>query len=124
MRLSLFLLAVLAAAPSCKEESLPDERWLESTQRQEVIVFKDVSPLDARGGEQRFYFQSRKQPENSSLTSSSGFYYYSLEGDSLLLNNTRKKVFFRMDESGRSFTIGRFFPDPGGLPELLIFEKQ
>lgn len=126
MRISLFLAGLLALA-ACKKETSSDERWLEESQRKEVIVFRDVTPTGGsaqNGQEHSFFFQCRDLPASSSLSSPSGVYFYTLEGDSLILKTSRQKVYFKMDADGRSFTIGRFFPNYTGLQDLLIFEKQ
>ena len=125
MRTSLSLLLIgLTAASACKKESQTDERWLESSQRKEVIVFKDENPTVANGQERSFYFQARDLPPISSVVSPSGIYFYSLEKDSLLLKTSQQKVYFKMSDDGQSFTIGRFFPNYTGLQDLLIFERQ
>lgn len=128
MKTNLFLTmagAILLAA--CNKSNSLEERWLEKTQRQEVIVFRDNTP--GNGGidnqeEQSFYFQSRKLPPEVSRASESGIYFYTLAGDSLLLKTRQEKFYFRMSADKRTFTIGRFFVDPGGLGDLLVFEKQ
>lgn len=128
MRISLFLLLFsLMATVACKKESSEDERWLEESQRKEAIIFNDGTPKAEfvdDGREHSFSFQCRPLPLSSSLGSPSGIYFYTLEEDSLILKNSQRKVYFKMSPDGRSFTIGRFFPNYTGLQDLLIFEKQ
>jgi hypothetical protein len=116
--------ALLFAA--CNKSRSLEERWLEKSQRQEVIVFRDNVPASGVDAleDRSFYFQSRTLPPEVSRANESGVYFYSISGDSLLLKTRQEKFYFRMSADGRSFTIGRFFVDPGGLGDLLTFEKQ
>ncbi len=127
MRLTLLSIpAVLLLAACGKSQSL-EERWLEKSQRKEVIVFRHGKPdsSDMYLGEERsFYFQARPLPPSSSRANESGIYFYSVAGDSLILKTRQEKYYFHMSSDGRSFTIGRFFADPGGLGDLVTFEKQ
>ncbi|MRG48122.1 hypothetical protein GFS24_23585 [Chitinophaga sp. SYP-B3965] len=127
MRLALLL--ALTSLMACSKSDQYEDRWIETSQRQEVIVFKheEKSTLPgttATGTEGSFYFQSRKLPDYVSRANESGIYYYTIEGDSLLLKTRQQKFYFKMAVDKKSFTIGRFFVDPGGLPQDLIFEKQ
>lgn len=128
MRTSLFLTtagALLFAA--CSKSRSLEERWLEKSQRQEMIVFRDDTPKTGYADtaqERSFYFQSRKLPPEVSRANESGVYFYTVKGDTLILKTRQEKFYFKMSADGRSFTIGRFFIDPGGLGDLLIFEKQ
>jgi hypothetical protein len=128
MRISLFLLlSSLMATMACKKESSDDERWLEESQRQETIIFNDGTPTAQSiddGHEHSFSFQCRPLPLSSSVASPSGIYFYTLEEDSLVLRNSQRKIYFKMSPDGKSFTIGRFFPNYTGLQDLLIFRKQ
>lgn len=122
--LSLFLAAAgLCVVTACsKSDSAGEERWLETSQRKEVIVFKDGLPDKDLAEEKSFYFQGRKTTPNQ--VSESGIYFYILKGDSISLRSRDEKYYFKMGGDGRSFIIGRFFTDPGGLPEKLEFERQ
>ncbi|WP_346319083.1 hypothetical protein [Chitinophaga sp. YIM B06452] len=122
--LSLVFAGLLALAACSKSESETEERWLETTQRQEVIVFNDQLPEKNALIERSFYLQTRKLPVSSGQVNESGIYFYRLEGDSLILRSRDQKYYFKMGNDGKSFIIGRFFHDPGGLPEKLEFERQ
>ncbi|RPD38870.1 hypothetical protein [Chitinophaga barathri] len=122
--LSLIIAGPLVLTACSKPESESEERWLETTQRQEVIVFTDGLPNKDLAEEKSFYFQTRKPPDNSGRVNESGIYFYTLKGDSLILRSRDKKCYFKMGDDSRSFIIGRFFTDPGGLPETLEFERQ
>ncbi|WP_123848838.1 hypothetical protein [Chitinophaga lutea] len=127
MRLTLLYIPMALLLAACSKSQSLEERWLEKSQRKEVIVFRNGKPdsSDMYMGEERsFYFQTRPLPPSSSRASESGIYFYSLAGDSLILKTRQEKFYFRMSADGRSFTIGRFFTDPGGLGDLVIFEKQ
>lgn len=130
MRAALILtLSSVVALFSCSKSDKYEERWVETSQREEVIVFKhDAQPslplTNATGTEGSFFFQARKPPEYVSRASESGIYFYAIEGDSLLLKTRQQRVYFKMAEDKKSFRIGRFFVDPGGLSSELIFEKQ
>ncbi|MBO9150636.1 hypothetical protein ACFOTA_00330 [Chitinophaga sp. GCM10012297] len=117
----------LAAAGLCacsKSDSAGEERWLETSQRQEVIVFKDGLPDKDLPEEKSFYFQSRKLSPTSGQVNESGIYFYKLEGDSISLRSRDERYYFKMGNDSKSFIIGRFFHDVGGLPEKLEFERQ
>jgi hypothetical protein len=122
--LSLAFAGLLALAACSKADSETEERWLETSQRQEVIVFNDHLPDKNAVDERSFYFQTRKLPLNSGQVNESGIYFYRLEGDSLILRSRDQKYYFKMAGDGKSFIIGRFFHDPGGLPAKLEFERQ
>lgn len=129
MRVSLLLTLVgIIALSACSKSNKNEERWVEASQLQEVIVFKGAIPSltssSISGTEGSFYFQSRKLPEYVSRANESGIYFYTIQGDSLLLNTRQEKFYFKMATDGKSFTIGRFFVDPGGMTENLIFTKQ
>lgn len=114
---------------ACSKSDQYEDRWVETSQRQEVIVFKNEEKSTLPGStdtgtEGSFYFQSRKLPEYVSRANESGIYYYAIEGDSLILKTRQQKFYFKMAADKKSFTIGRFFVDPGGLPQDLVFEKQ
>ncbi|MGX5820472.1 hypothetical protein ACWKWU_19910 [Chitinophaga lutea] len=125
MRAFRFLaLPCILLAASCSKSRTSDVRWLEKSQRQEVIVFKDDLPESAIDNDQQFFFQSRKLPDHVSRASESGLYYYRFDGDSIQLKTRGQKFYFKMSDDGKSFTIGRFFIDPGGMGDILTFEKQ
>jgi hypothetical protein len=114
---------------SCSKSDKYEERWVETSQREEVIVFKhDAQPslpmTNATGTEGSFFFQSRELPDYISRANESGIYFYVIEGDSLLLKTRQQRFYFKMAADKKSFRIGRFFVDPGGLSSELIFEKQ
>lgn len=123
--LLLILVLILSFTACKKSEDLPADRWVEKSQGQEVIVFRDAQPNSALDNqEQSFYFQARVLPVTSGMRSPSGIYFYQIQGDSLILRTSGQKVYFKMNADGQSFTIGRFFDNYGNLPEKLIFERQ
>lgn len=125
MRVMLLISAGITMLVACKKSQSLEERWLEQSQRREVIVFRDGVPdpdLD-QDKEKSFYFQGRQQ-SGGQATQESGIYFYTVKGDSLLLRTRQQKFYFKMSGDGKWFRMGRFFTNPGGMDTLLIFEKQ
>lgn len=120
------ILAGVTMLTACSKSQSLEDRWLEKSQRKEVIVFREAVPGSGTDvvEERSFYFQTRPLPPQVSRANESGVYFYSIEGDSLLLRTRQEKFYFHMSADGRTFTIGRFFTDPGGLGDILVFEKQ
>jgi hypothetical protein len=130
MRVFLLLtLTGLLALAACSKSDITEERWLETSQGQEVIVFKHDTEPSLPGStvdntEGSFYFQTRKLPDNISRANESGIYFYTIKGDSLLLKTSQKNYYFKMAEDRKSFTIGLFFFPHDGLAQQLVFKKQ
>lgn len=130
MRVSLLLtMAGIIALSACSKSNKNEERWIETSQRQEVIVFKNAGtpslPGSATTGtEGSFYFQSRELPDYVSRANESGIYFYTIQGDSLLLNTRQQRFYFKMAADRKSFSMGRFFVDPGGMSDSLVFTKE
>lgn len=130
MRVSLLLtVAGIMALSACSKSKKNEERWIEASERQEVIVFKNASTptlpnSSGSGTEGSFYFQSRKLPDYVSRANESGIYFYTIQGDSLLLNTRNQRFYFKMAADGKSFSIGRFFMNPGGVSDKLVFTKE
>ena len=123
--LSYLAFPVLFILAGCSKSADIEARWLETSQRREVIIFNAGMPGESAAeqipGEGNFFFQSRPLPSTANRASESGIYFYTIEGDSLLLKTRQEKFYFKMSQDKKTFTIGRFFYNPGGLPYLLVF---